>query len=234
MNQTPFMMRAARTVTLGMALYSLAHAATVNITLDSNFAAPDYAFYTYTDTTGATQSNIPVAPYITYLNGGAYSNTEAYTICYDFNSPTNVGTSYPGSFVVNTDTATMEASYLVNKLNLMGLLNASLGVRGPISMAIWEIMYPSSTTNGTPFPADPAAQPYEVEAANAVANHSWTAADNALYPTWVPSDPSIQRLGTVFSNVSPVSATPEPASLVLIGLGLLGLAALGRKSPSQR
>jgi len=48
---------------------------------------------------------------------------------------------------------------------------------GAISLAIWEIMNPTSTTKSTPFPTDPAALPYEADAAAAVADGSWTAAD---------------------------------------------------------
>jgi hypothetical protein len=92
-------------------------------------------------------------------------------------------------------------------------------------MAIWETMNPSSTTGGFPFPSDPAAQPYEIGAASAVSDGLWTAADSAVYPTWVPADPSIQRFGVVLS-------APEPASWILMGAGMLGLAVLGcKRSP---
>lgn len=208
---------------LSLAFAHPAGAATVNITLDGNYAAPDYAFYTYTDTSGTVHTSIPVAPYMTTLNGGSYNNTPAYTICYDFDSPTNVGTSYAGTFQVLTDVSTMEATYLVNKLNQFGLLNDSTAVRGAISMAIWEIMYPSSTTKSGAFPSDPAAAAYEREAAYAVATHSWTTADSAMYPTWVPANSTLQRLGTVFSGqpVVTFTAVPEPSTYVLIGAGCM-------------
>ena len=139
------------------------------LTLDGNFSSPDYAFYSYTDTSNVQHGSIPVGPYITYLNGDGFNNTLAYTFCYDFNSPTDVGTAYPGILEVRTDTASLEATYLVHKLDTLGLMNASLATRGAISMAIWEIMNPSSTTGSALFPSDPAAQPYELAAANAVA-----------------------------------------------------------------
>lgn len=90
---------------IALAAAPLLHAGTVTLTLDSVFAPPDYAFYSYTDTNGAAQNNIPVAPYITNLNGSGYNNSVAYTFCFDFNSPTNVGTAYSGTFEVFTDTA---------------------------------------------------------------------------------------------------------------------------------
>ncbi|MGO9255976.1 MAG: PEP-CTERM sorting domain-containing protein [Bryobacteraceae bacterium] len=212
---------------LCLALSTAAHAgAIVDLTLDSNFASPDYAFYSYTSTTGQAEDNIPVDPYITYLNGDGYNDLLVYSFCFDFNSPTDVGTTYPGSFEVATDTATMEATYLINQLYYVGLINAPLATRGAIATAIWEIMNPSSDTSLAQFPSDPAAQPYEVEAAQAVANGSWSVADSALYPMWVPQDPTIQRFGIVFTDAPPV---PEPASFFLVGLGFVGLGVVGRK-----
>lgn len=211
-------------IACGVMSSTLAHASTAYVTLDSNFSTPDYDFYTYTDIYGKVHDSIPVGPYITYLNGDGFNNTLVYTFCYDFNSPTNVGTQYSGSFATPTDTATLEATYLIDQLNRMGLFYAPSATRAAISMAIWEIMNPSSTTSGFPFPSDPAAQPYETEAALAVAGGSWTAADSAVYPTWVPDDSSIQRFGTVL---------PEPASSVLMGAGMLGFAVLGYKRRRQ-
>lgn len=197
---------------------------TVFLTLDGNFSTPDYAFYSYTDTSNVQHGSIPVGPYITSLSGSGFDNTLAYTFCYDFNSPTNVGTAYSGTLEVRTDTATLEATYLVHKLDTLGLMNAPLATRGAISMAIWEIMNPSSTTGSAQFPSDPAAQPYELAASSAVLSGSWTAADSARYPTWVPNDPSIQRFGTVI-----MEPAPEPATLAFMGLGMIGLGILGRR-----
>lgn len=230
--------RAVKATALCLGLSIAIHAATVDLTLDGNFATPDYAFYSFTDTAGVAQDPIPVGPYITYLNGDGYNDAPAYTICYDINSPTAVGTSYPGQLEVLTDAATMEATYLVNQLNLAGGINAPLATRGAISLAIWQIMYPSSTTNGTAFPSDPAAQPYETAAATAVSNGSWTTADSAVYPTWVPNDPSVQRFGVILPGVTSIttveSGTPEPASLGLMGLGILGMAVLGTRQEIRR
>jgi hypothetical protein len=219
--------RIIRSLMLLLLMSMGAWASSINLTLDGNFSSPDYSWYSYTDTAGVQETQ-PVGPYITYLNGGPYDNTLVYTFCYDINSETDVGVSYAGQLETLTDTATMESTYLLNQLNLMGGFNAPLQDRGAVAMAIWEIMYPSSTTFGTAFESDPAAQPYELAAAAAVANGSWTVADSALYPTWVPNDPSVQRFGVIFSGVtedSISSTTPEPASFVLVGLGVLGLAA---------
>jgi hypothetical protein len=212
-------------------LSSIAHASTI-LTLDGNFAAPDYAFYTYTDVYGVAHDSIPVDPYIATSDGGTYNNASVFLFCYDLNSPTEVATPYSGSIESVTEfsgpafTALMEATYLLNELNEDGMLNAPLATRGAISMAIWEIMNPSSSTASTQFPTDPAAGPYELEAANAVSYGSWTIADAADWPTWVPDNPEIQRFGVVVAGAPPV---PEPGTMVLAGLGLIVLGCFKRK-----
>lgn len=208
-----------------LVLATAAHADTVTLTLDSNYPA-DYAFYTWTDIYGVKQTE-PVSPYLATLNGGGYNNQAVLVFCYDLNSPTDIGTAYPGSvqpvtsFNAQTQTEILESTYLINLLLDDGGLSAPLATKGAISTAIWEIMYPSSTTNGTLFPTDPAALPYESLAAAAVADGTWTDADANLYPTWAPGEEyaDIQRFGD-----APV---PESSTLFLMGLGLLGLGLAG-------
>jgi hypothetical protein len=199
-----------------------AYADSVTLTLDGNWG--DYTQYSWVSN-GTTYSE-PVGPYMAIMNGGGYNNQSVLVICYDMKAATNIGTSYTGSVEPVTDfidpttsTDIMEATYLGNELMNDGGLNAPLATKGAISTAIWQIMNASSTTGVTPFPDDPAAQPYIANAIVAVGNGSWTVADADLYTTWMPDDiGSIQR----FDAPEP---TPEPGSFVLFGTGLLGLAA---------
>ena len=183
-----------------------AAADSITVTLDPNYPS-DYTFYSFTATDGSTHDE-PVAPYsVTVTDAdGIYHDASAYAFCYDINNDDYVGTPYTGSLVYDTDTATMEATYLVNELNLAGLDSASTSVKGAISMAIWQIMFPSSTqSDGSYLPVDPAAQSYVTAADQAVSSGAWTEADSDLYPTFIPDDTSSQRYGLILSTSTPVN-----------------------------
>jgi hypothetical protein len=214
-----------------LALSAAAYADTVTLTLDPNFGAPDYAFYTYTDIYGGTHSGLPVGPYIATLNGGGYNNVSVLVFCYDLNADTYVGRQYTGTvdpvedLTAPSSTEVLESTFLINELMEDGGINATLATRGAISMAIWEIMNPTSTSASTPFPTDPAAIPYEDQAAAAAASGAWTTEDADLYPTWEPDDiASIQRFGMV-----PPPPTPEPPTVTLTSLGILALGLAKRR-----
>jgi hypothetical protein len=203
---------------VGISLSALAYADSVTLTLDSNWG--DYTSYSWTSN-GQPYSEV-VSPYMAVLNGDGYFNQSVLVICYDMNAATNIGQAYSGTiepisyFSGDEQMEIMEATYLENELMNDGGLNAPLDTRGALSLAIWEVMNPTSTTKSTQFPTDPAALPYEAEAATAVSSGAWTAADADQFETWVPDDSSIQRFGFI-------EETPEPSTLVLTGLGLLSL-----------
>jgi len=210
-----------------LALSTVSHANTIiQLTLDSNFPA-DYEVYSYTSTTGQAENNIPIDPYITYLTGGSFNNTEVWSFCFDFYSPTTVGQTYSGSFETFTDPSDLESTFLINELNGLGKTDAPLATRGAISTAIWQLMNPSSATGESPFPDDPAAVPYISQAATAVANGWWTAADAAAFPIWVPQNSQVQRFGIILLTQTP-TGLPEPSGWALAGLGVLGLVVLRR------
>jgi len=213
---------------LCLALCGTARAGSIiNLELDGNFTSPTYEFYSYTSTAGQAENNIAIDPYITYLTGAGYNDTEVYSFCFDFNAPTTVGQLYPGSLETFTDPSDLEATYLMNELNALNTINAPLATRGAISTAIWQIMNASSNTGINPFPDDPAAQAYISQAVTAVDNGWWTAGDSAQYPMWVPENQDLQRYGIILLEQDSIPL-PEPGSFGLIGWGIFGLAVAAR------
>ncbi len=151
-----------------------------------------------------------------------------YVACFDINIDTYVGQAYSGSLVLpGNNQAQEEVSWLMAELNKVGGYNAPASESGPIAMAIWQLELPSSL-NPTPFPEDPAAQPWVTAAQNAVTSGAWTEADADMYPYWVPdSNESAQRFG--IEEVYLFNGAPEPGTFGLIGASLVGLGLLFRK-----
>jgi hypothetical protein len=212
-----------------------ARADTVTLTLDPNYPSA-YIFYSYTATDGTSQT-LPINPYLATMNDPSIGTESILAICFDINNPTYAGTAYTGHYAYPTDLASMEATYLVDLMSASGGYTAPLAEQGAISLAIWQIMFPTSTkTDGTYFPADPAALAYETQANLAVTSGGWTIADSAQYPIFMPDDTTAQRFGIVLPGVSPIDApgppAPEPPYLPLLGVALLGVAFTRRHSTS--
>jgi len=218
---------------LGLVFCTAAHALTIiDLELATPLSSPTYTFYSYTATTGEQETNIPIGPYTTYLTGGSYNDTQVQAFCYDLNNPTDVGTTYQGTLNTPTDPSDMEATYLINQINVLEKgNNLPLATQGAIDFAIWQIMNASSNNPSNPFPDDPTSQSWITQAQTAVTDGWWTAADSAVYPVWEPTSANsgVQRFGLILPGTSPVP-TPEPGTCVLIGLGMIGLSlALRRK-----
>ena len=176
-----------------------------------------YLNYTYTDIGGNSHSAC-VSPYpatITY-------NTQSYPVfltCLDANSTTYLGNTYQGYWNVDFasfSVAEREASWLVDQLDGLTNVTADLATVGPISLAVWSVMLPSSNTPAPPVALNAVAQNWLDQAAAAVAG-GYTA-DNMIFTS---TDTTTQRL-MCNSPSNPPSPIPEPSG-ILLGMGALGL-----------
>jgi hypothetical protein len=91
-------------------------------------------------------------------------------------------------------------------------------------------MFPSSNkSGGSTMTPDPAATAYENQAAYAVSSGYWTIADSNLYPTFMPDNTAVQRLGLIFSTTNAITLVPEPSSWMMLTAGSVALAVRRRR-----
>ncbi|MBV9669507.1 MAG: PEP-CTERM sorting domain-containing protein [Acidobacteriales bacterium] len=232
-------MKLIRIATSFLALAGAAIAGPINIpgtvNLNPNLSSPTYVFYSFTDTSGTYQANIPVGPYPSSItvNGTVYSGA---LTCYDINNPTYVGANYTGQFVPATTFADKEASWLIDQVNsyVFSLNGGSIdpNVVGPYDLAIWQIEFPSSNNwDGGPTLYDPAAVPLISQADYAV-RHGYV----PDIPVFMPNDVSGQRFGVNYvtgytfpNGFAGVAQTPEPGTMVLSVTGLIGVLGAARR-----
>jgi hypothetical protein len=219
--------------TLGLALLGLALASSAfadGITLSGDFPG-GYISYTFLDNGVVGDSVLEyVSPYT------ATSTIDGVTIasqfgCLDINNPTDVGTFYSGTFGFAVTTADDEVSWLADQLAGTTPNNPSPNT-GAISMAIWEIEFPSSTdSEGGGMPIDPAAQIWIDDAAYAVLEGGYKP-DSVFF---TPDDPGSQRFVEISLTSDPgtLDLIPEPGTLGMMGAGLLGLALMLRRRLSR-
>jgi hypothetical protein len=212
---------------LGLVFVSTAFAD--GITITASYPS-GILWYTFTATNGNTYTE-PVAPYAstTTIGGNTVSSS---IICLDINNPTDVGEFYSGTFGSAVTLADDESSWLADQLSGTSSEVSLASYTGPISLAIWQIEFPSSNNyEGGIMPIDPAAQIWISEAEAAVANGYQP--DSVFF---IPDDSSAQRFVEISETFDPGTLgilAPEPGTLELMGTGLLGLACILRRKFSR-
>jgi hypothetical protein len=247
-----FFVRALGSVFLGLVFASTAYAD--GITLSGDYPG-GYLFYAFTSTSAITAPgptgqivttapaayNEPVAPYTSTVTIGG-NTVPVYLICMDINNPTGVGNFYPGTFYTAATISGVsgqaslainsEVSWLADQMaGYSPNVPANASITGPISMAIWELEFPTSTdwdkSTGGADPIDQAAQIWIDRASAAVIGGYQP--DSAFF---IPNDPSIQRFVAISETSTPGTLgllAPEPGTLGMMGAGLLGLVGMLRR-----
>jgi len=168
----------------------------------------------YTFTSSGKTYTEPVGPYSGYLIDNGVKTTGEF-FCISFTKTASWNTQYTGRIVDPSTPQQVEAAYLDSQLVVYGGVNASLNqYKGPISMAIWQIMDP---TVGD-VPVDPAAQSWITDAQNKYAQGLITASMFSSTQIFIPDKCNIQS----FMMMSkPDCPAPEPTPLVLMASGAL-------------
>ncbi|MGD0730056.1 MAG: PEP-CTERM sorting domain-containing protein [Terracidiphilus sp.] len=217
-----FLVRTMSPVLLGAVFTSTAFAD--GITLSGDFPG-GYLSYTFTDEAGDVVQEY-VSPYTATSTIGGKTIASQFA-CLDINNPTDVGTFYSGYFGYAATTADDEVSWLADQLAGTNPNNPS-PYTGPISMAIWQIEFPSSTdSEGGSDPIDPAAQVWVDDAEWEVLEGGYKA-DSVFFS---PTNSDAQRFVEISLTDEPgtLGLIPEPGTLGMMGAGLLGLAGLLRR-----
>ena len=171
---------------------------------------------------------------------GSLTDSNAVSFfCMDLQLASTFGSSYPGISALPVTAVEKEVAFLA-AYSLWSAANTQHAdvvsrLDGPVSFAIWEL----TGSLGADAP-DPSAQPLIDLAQAAYARGLITTTFLADTVVFSPTDTSVQRFVGVLYNAPAVetvlsglqsSATPEPGSWILLGLGLvpLGVLKLARK-----
>jgi len=209
--------------TLGLAILGLfvtANGFAGNVSLTLNPYPWNYIEYSFVDQYNVFQDQF-IAPYpvsVSFNNLTGSGNVA----CYDLNNPNYLGGTYFGTLKYSTTPAEKAISWLADHVRVTP--TSDVATLGALANAMWEIGFPSSNNwEGGYLPIDPASAPWITAA--------WAALDGGYQADtiiFIPDDVSTQRFGFIESTI-PLTPSPEPASLALLGSGVLGLAGVLRR-----
>ena len=173
--------------------------------------------WSYVDSNG---DNIVPGPYLATIGGVQ----NLLVFCLDLHIDTPIGTTFDGYLTHPSTAAEDEAAFLAAYSLTLGTPNGNpttvKNFDGPISMAIWELMG-TLTQNGRSTPPDPAAHHFVKIATAAYTNGQISSSFLSSVNIWNPGTPGSPSTA---EQRFMVATTPEPATLVFLGSGLLLIA----------
>ena len=201
---------------------------------------------TLTTTTGGSTDGVNVYPYEFTVKGPGGTEQNVIMSCLNFDREISFGETWTVD-ALNLSTVNPLSTYdhesgvsLLADAWLFNQYGTSAGTDSEIQFAIWSIMDPTDINKLNPSyngsnAFDPTAQALAATAiANVTGSHplpsSYFANDYAFLPDpsgnsgWTNGEPQI-----FITDPLPRAMTPEPGSLILLGTGLLGIAATVRR-----